>query len=78
MTCSRSKMGSSCWSGRSGRAKGRKKGSKTSNILADPTCIPGRIRPIKITAVGDGMVGKTCMLITYTSRRFPTEYVPTV
>ncbi|KAG8225437.1 hypothetical protein J437_LFUL004437 [Ladona fulva] len=38
----------------------------------------GRLRPIKITAVGDGMVGKTCLLITYTTKLFPTEYVPTV
>ncbi|XP_074106564.1 ras-like GTP-binding protein RhoL [Cotesia typhae] len=37
-----------------------------------------RIKPIKITAVGDGMVGKTCLLITYTTKKFPTEYVPTV
>lgn len=37
-----------------------------------------KLRPLKITAVGDGMVGKTCLLITYTSKRFPTEYVPTV
>ncbi|XP_053598243.1 ras-like GTP-binding protein RhoL [Microplitis demolitor] len=37
-----------------------------------------RVRPIKITAVGDGMVGKTCLLITYTTKKFPTEYVPTV
>ncbi|XP_017879420.1 ras-like GTP-binding protein RhoL, partial [Ceratina calcarata] len=37
-----------------------------------------RRRPIKITTIGDGTVGKTCMLITYTTNAFPSEYVPTI
>ena len=47
-------------------------------LVGDVMTVVTRLRIFQCVVVGDGAVGKTCLLISYTKNEFPRDYVPTV
>ena len=47
-------------------------------VVMRPDSCTMALAQLKIVVVGDGGVGKSCFLISWTANSFPGEYVPTV
>ena len=51
--------------------------SDTDQTQSHPVQIQNHHPRIKCVLVGDGAIGKTSLIVSYTTNGYPTEYVPT-
>ncbi|XP_008308975.2 rho-related GTP-binding protein RhoU-like [Cynoglossus semilaevis] len=57
--------------------KPRERGSSTTGKSMTGAAAVAEERRVKCVLVGDGAVGKTSLVVSYTTNGYPTEYVPT-
>ncbi len=46
-------------------------------MTSESHCVETSVKKIKCVLVGDGAIGKTSLIVSYTTNGYPSEYVPT-